>query len=151
MPIPISVTNPNGKGLVAAIPSELPTSGPFARNAAAVAQNGHSEPTPDTQVVADTPMREPTNTDAAVVIDHLNFSYPDLGMLLIIQSLILLLHHNLFITMCYPITYNSAILYSRRPSSSQPPTSCSGHDSNPSPRSSLPFNRPQWCRKNQSP
>ncbi|GIL48668.1 hypothetical protein Vafri_5136 [Volvox africanus] len=88
MPVPVSVTNPNGKGLTAAMPSQLPTEGPFARlkrqaeEAAtkaelSIKQETYRNPSdtiehlvPSTSAVATAP--------GSIEVHHLNFAYPGL-------------------------------------------------------------------------
>jgi hypothetical protein len=90
MPVPLSVTNPKGAGLAAAVAAELQTEGPFARLAHAVqpnAKNG-SEAAAAVQPAA-AGAAQPSGSsgggaggslaDAAVATHGLNFSYPDIG------------------------------------------------------------------------
>lgn len=95
MPVPVSVTNPNGKGLVAAAPSSLPTEGPFARLKAAAAANtangsangaanGTSQAAPMEverpvqQEITEQPVAS-TSAPASIEVRGLNFAYPGLG------------------------------------------------------------------------
>lgn len=91
MPVPLSVTNPKGAGLAAAVAAELQTEGPFARLAQVVepsAKNG-SEAAPAAVQPAAAVAPQPGGSsgggaggslaDAAVATHGLNFSYPDIG------------------------------------------------------------------------
>ncbi|KAG2487694.1 hypothetical protein HYH03_013693 [Edaphochlamys debaryana] len=88
MPVPVAVTNPNGKGLAAAAPDQLPTSGDLfaklkAQSQAALAAK--QEPEKD---VAQRPASSAMDTEApstsapavaaAVEVRGLNFAYPGL-------------------------------------------------------------------------
>ena len=92
MPIPLSVTNPKGVGLVAANPSELPTQGPFSRlggdaiscqrsGEGAVQQqapsSGADQAMPD--VAAAPVTEEGAKEEYAVTTEHLSFWYPGIG------------------------------------------------------------------------
>ncbi|GAB4824174.1 hypothetical protein N2152v2_011220 [Parachlorella kessleri] len=91
MPVPVSVTNPKGVGLGAASPSELPTSGPFARlgSQAASGQAPQLEPSGDrvdgvagrgAAAAAAGGLPEaasaPCLDDCSIVTQGLNFHYP---------------------------------------------------------------------------
>jgi hypothetical protein len=89
MPVPVAVTHPNGRGIVAATPSALETEGPFARltkqKAAVVAEvSVHQPMQKQDKVNGASVQQEPvdtitTDSRASVVVDGLDFSYPGLG------------------------------------------------------------------------
>ena len=90
MPVPLSVTNPKGAGLAAAVAAELQTEGPFARLAQAVEPSAKSGSEAATVVQAAAAVAAPPGSttsagaggslaDAAVATHGLNFSYPDIG------------------------------------------------------------------------
>lgn len=81
MPVPLSVTNPHGKGLVAAQQAELPTAGPFARLAQAADVN------PATRQATAQPAAQQQQQQAggdggsgpAVATNSLTFCYTDIN------------------------------------------------------------------------
>jgi hypothetical protein len=94
MPVPVSITHPQGKGLVAAKPEEMQSEGPFARMARlkveAEAQKEAQQQQEPKQVDAEAPAGAAPAAPAAeaapvpssgtsIVINHLDFSYPGLG------------------------------------------------------------------------
>jgi hypothetical protein len=102
MPVPVAVTHPAGAGLVAAKPATLETSGPFARLAAAKEaaqraaeeqqQQGQQQQQQQPQQQPQASIQQQSNAaqnvscagtseqQNTVVINHLDFSYPGLGM-----------------------------------------------------------------------
>ncbi|GLC46075.1 hypothetical protein PLESTM_001822700 [Pleodorina starrii] len=88
MPVPVSITNPNGKGLAAASPSQLPTDGPFARLKAQAAQasaaagktepSAVQEPQRGPSDAADQPVPSTSAPAGSIEVRHLNFAYPGL-------------------------------------------------------------------------
>jgi len=91
MPVPVSITNPGGLGLAAYQLQELPTVGPFARKAQAgegartgdastSTQGDAAQPSPEVSASGRAPANG-VNDDLdspAVLVSHLDFSYPGL-------------------------------------------------------------------------
>ncbi|PRW20596.1 ABC transporter I family member 20 [Chlorella sorokiniana] len=88
MPVPLSVTNPKGKGLAAQVAAELPTEGPFARlqaeqqHAAAAAtpgdRSGADGAAAQQQPHAQEQQQQQPAEEMAVETHSLSFSYPDI-------------------------------------------------------------------------
>ena len=87
MPVPVSVTNPGGKGLQAAQPSQLPeTLGPFARLSSPADAHHQTEaasqPLPEAhQADRDGGMSAQHAEQATVATEQLTFTYPGIGAL----------------------------------------------------------------------
>ena len=87
MPVPVSVTNPDGKGLQAAQPSQLPeTVGPFARLSSPRDAQQHTEaasqPLPEAhQADRNDGMSAQHAEEATVATEQLTFTYPGIGAL----------------------------------------------------------------------
>lgn len=92
MPVPLSVTNPQGKGLAAQQLAELPTQGPFARLGASQDVRTNARPAAggaEQPPAAATEQQQAGNisgsssggtaADVAVATHSLSFSYPDIG------------------------------------------------------------------------
>lgn len=86
MPVPVSVTNPNGKGLVAHAVEAVETEGPFARlarQAAAPATQATpvNIPQPTTQAATNGSAAQPANEqhEYSIHVQNLSFAYPGLG------------------------------------------------------------------------
>ena len=90
MPVPLSVTNPKGKGLAAQVAAELPTEGPFAR-LQAEQQPAAAAATPGDRAGADgvvaqqqaqaqqQQQQQQPAEEMAIETHSLSFSYPDIG------------------------------------------------------------------------
>ena len=87
MPVPVSVTNPDGKGLQAAQPCQLPeTLGPFGRLSSPTDVNHHgeaaSQPLSDAQQAdCNGGMSAQHAGEATVATEQLTFTYPGIGAL----------------------------------------------------------------------
>lgn len=101
MPVPVSITNPQGKGLVAHNVVEVKTDGPFARFAKKQAQEGEAGPQatstasqPQEQAPAangasvnghsqaqSNGHSQQANSEPSIAVHDLTFSYPGLGAL----------------------------------------------------------------------
>lgn len=89
MPVPISITHPQGKGLQSATPAIAQSEGPFARaarlraeaEAAAVAQAASTDAIIGNENTSGSVLEseQPSTSGASVVVEHLSFSYPGLG------------------------------------------------------------------------
>jgi hypothetical protein len=88
MPVPLSVTNPQGAGLQAAANTSLPTEGPFERmkrlaaEAAQVTQATTAQETSNAPVVPEPQGNEIPASEHALITSQLSFSYPDIGAFL---------------------------------------------------------------------
>lgn len=82
MPVPLSVTHKNAKGLTAAVAAELPTEGPFARlQAQPAGDGGGAQPAAGSSAQPEPEAAAASAEDVAVATSHLSFSYPDIGAL----------------------------------------------------------------------
>jgi hypothetical protein len=87
MPVPISVTNPNGVGLTGHYAAPLETSGPFARLAFQKSKMDEPSSMPEqagspadwTTTGATAAASVNVNEDHSIVVQGLTFSYPGLG------------------------------------------------------------------------